>query len=101
MADQINDRLVDLDDLLALSPDAGHADRTVAGGIAAVELLDALVNNRVERAQKVLDGCDPMPTIFALASAWITLAQFTEFDIEDLLRQMRSTNEVPNGGRRG
>lgn len=63
--------------------------RTSDGARDTVALLEALTRNDVVAAQTVLDHCDPGPTIFCLASAWITLAEYARFDTADLLVQMR------------
>ncbi len=101
MPDQTGPQHVPLDELLAHSPDAEHADRTVAGHFAAVELIDALARNDAAAAESVLESCDPAPTLVGLATAFIALCHHTGAEVADMLDSMRSALAVPNGGRRG
>lgn len=68
-----------------------HAARNADGARDTVALLEALVRNDVAGAQAVLSNCDPEPTIFCLASAWIGLAREQGLDPLDLIAHMRKS----------
>lgn len=65
--------------------------RTDDGGRDTVALLEAFVRGDLIGAQAVLDHCDPGPTIFALASAWLALVEFKNLDAGELLDSMRQS----------
>ena len=67
-----------------------HEIRTQSGARSTVLLLDALIRNDVGEAETILDGCDAAPTMFGLASAWISLAEHAGLDARELLESMRS-----------
>lgn len=65
--------------------------RTDDGARDTIALLTALAHNDVAGAHAVLDHCDPVPTIFALASAWLALVEFKNLDAGELLDSMRQS----------
>ncbi|MEV6432875.1 hypothetical protein [Nocardia sp. NPDC051463] len=67
-------------------PDA----RTNAGARSTIDLLDAFVRGDVKTVHAVLNDCDPAPTIFCLASAWMALVEMQGLNPDQLLGQMRA-----------
>lgn len=63
--------------------------RTADGARDTIALLEALLRNDIVGAHAVLDHCDPAPTIFALASAWIALVEMQRLDSGQLIADMR------------
>lgn len=70
-----------------------HASRTADGARDTIALLEALVSNDIPGAEAIINHCDPQPTMFCLASAWISLAEYAGLDIRDSLAQMRAVTE--------
>lgn len=68
--------------------------RTISGMRSSTNLLDALVRNDGPAAQQILDDCDAGPTLFGLASAWLTIVNMQGMDAADLVRQMQSTTDL-------
>jgi hypothetical protein len=63
--------------------------RAEDGARDTIALLDALVRNDVVGAQTILCHCDPEPTIFCLASAWMSLVEMQGLDAGELIDGMR------------
>lgn len=59
------------------------------GARDTVALLDALTRGDITGAQTIIDHCDPGPTIVALASAWISLADYLGGNTGELIASMR------------
>ncbi|WP_327139380.1 hypothetical protein [Nocardia sp. NBC_01327] len=66
-----------------------HSARTADGARDTVALLEALVRNDAVGAQSIVDHCDPMPTVFCLASAWVALVEHQGLDAGELIETMR------------
>lgn len=71
--------------------------RTAAGANSTIDLLDALNRNDYVTAQTVLNDCDPAPTMFGLASAWLALVEMQGLDPDALLGSMRVSADYPTG----
>ncbi len=68
-------------------------DRTADGARDTVALLEAFVRTDIRGFYAVLHNCDPEPTIFCLASAWLGLVEMQGLDAADLIASMRNSTE--------
>lgn len=68
---------------------SSHTDRKADGARDTVALLDSLIRNDFAGANAIVNHCDTQPTVLALASAWIALADMQGLDKAALIASMR------------
>jgi hypothetical protein len=74
-----------------------HSPRTADAARDSLALREALARNDAAGAQVIIDHCDPVPTVFCLASAWLRPVEHQGLNAGQILADMQRFMPEQNG----